>query len=546
MLNQVVILLIALILVGMPLLRLEAPWIISPMRATGAGELIFMKILVPVLAIGTMLAPFFLQSTLCDSLKDAVPASGYPAIIAISLAALAAMLIGTAIHRACGAPYAVMGAIFGCQLKVNGSIDLLYAGGMVLSWLVAIVLCGALAALFSFIFHKYASKSGRHFALVDQRLFVVSSVATLFLVVAASWNLGQLMAVCPVFVLGENRTSAFIAVGILLILFLLSMGSINSWTSRIADTGLDAGTGHILAAMFAMGITFVVFSLPAIEAWGFTPTPLSAGALMTAALIGIALIRRDSTVSGDNIFKSLLAAVASPFMGLLIGYCLSMILNVGGSDNPRDSIIPILSLLGITVVCAGLYFYMKSIREETHRKEILRSREEQINSTQRSLSALEVKAENTEKDLTNKLDIKRKELVDFAVGVSEQKAFMDDVYHKLTAARALSDGPQRDEALDDILSKIRERMYFTTEMNDFYARTEVLHRDFNMHLKEAYPNLTESERKLANLLRQGFSSKYIASLMNITPKSVEISRYRLRTKLGLSRSDNLVQFIKSI
>ena len=67
-----------------------------------------------------------------------------------------------------------------------------------------------------------------------------------------------------------------------------------------------------------------------------------------------------------------------------------------------------------------------------------------------------------------------------------------------------------------------------------------------MRLKEAFPNLTESERKLANLLRQGFSSKYIATLMNITPKSVEISRYRLRTKLGLRRSDNLVQFIKSI
>ena len=177
---------------------------------------------------------------------------------------------------------------------------------------------------------------------------------------------------------------------------------------------------------------------------------------------------------------------------------------------------------------------------------MLRVREEQINSTQKSLSALEVKAETTEKDLANKLDIKRKELVDFAVGVSEQKAFMDDVYHLLAEARALPDGPAKDDALEDILSKLRERMYFTHEMNDFYARTEVLHRDFNMHLKEAYPNLTESERKLANLLRQGFSSKYIASLMNITPKSVEISRYRLRTKLGLSRSDNLVQFIKSL
>ena len=546
MLDGIIILLIALILVGMPLLRLEAPWIISPMRATGAGELIIMKILVPVLAVCTMLAPFFVKSELCDSLREAVPSAGIPSIIAISMAALAAMLVSTVIHRACGAPYAVMGAIFGCQLKVDGSIDMAYAGGMVTSWLLALVLSAVLAGIFSFIFHKYASKGGRHFIVVDQQFLAISIFATLFLVVTSSWNLGQLMAVCPVFVLGENQTSAFIAVGILLVLFLLSINNINSWSSRIADSGLDAGTGHILAAMLATGITFLVFSLPVIKKIGLTPAPLSAGALMMFALIGIAIVRRDSTVSGDSILKSIAAAVFAPFLGLLTGYCFSMILNVGEGNSPKDSLIPILALLGIAIVCVGLYIYVRNSRIEASRKEILRVREEQINSTQKSLSALEVKAETTEKDLTNKLDIKRKELVDFAVGVSDQKAFMDDVYHQLTAARALPDGPQRDEALDDILSKIRERMYFTHEMNDFYARTEVLHRDFNMHLKEAYPNLTESERKLANLLRQGFSSKYIASLMNITPKSVEISRYRLRTKLGLSRSDNLVQFIKSL
>lgn len=177
---------------------------------------------------------------------------------------------------------------------------------------------------------------------------------------------------------------------------------------------------------------------------------------------------------------------------------------------------------------------------------MLQAREDQVYSTQKSLSALEVRVETNEKDLLNKLDIKRKELVDFAVGVSEQKAFMEEVYTQLAQAKELPSGAAKDQALEEILSKLRERMYFTREMNDFYARTEVLHRDFNMRLKEAFPDLTEGERKLANLLRQGFSSKYIASLMNITPKSVEISRSRLRTKLGLKRSDNLVQYIKSI
>jgi Response regulator containing a CheY-like receiver domain and an HTH DNA-binding domain len=198
------------------------------------------------------------------------------------------------------------------------------------------------------------------------------------------------------------------------------------------------------------------------------------------------------------------------------------------------------------LLVAALLVFIRWQSGRNLEKQILRSREQQFYSTQKSLSALEVKAEMTEKDLLNKLDIKRKELVDFALGIGDQKKFMEQFYEDLREVRALPDGDAKDAMTDKLLSSLRERMYFTSEMNDFYARSEVLHRDFNLRLSEAYPNLTENERKLANLLRQGFSSKYIASLMNIAPKSVEINRYRLRAKLGLQRSDNLIKFIKSI
>ncbi|MBR7004707.1 MAG: response regulator transcription factor, partial [Bacteroidales bacterium] len=210
------------------------------------------------------------------------------------------------------------------------------------------------------------------------------------------------------------------------------------------------------------------------------------------------------------------------------------------------TIVGTLFVLVLALLVAALLVFIRWQSGRNLEKQILRSREQQFYSTQKSLSALEVKAEMTEKDLLNKLDIKRKELVDFALGIGDQKKFMEQFYEDLREVRALPDGDAKDAMTDKLLSSLRERMYFTSEMNDFYARSEVLHRDFNLRLSEAYPNLTENERKLANLLRQGFSSKYIASLMNIAPKSVEINRYRLRAKLGLQRSDNLIKFIKSI
>ena len=58
------------------------------------------------------------------------------------------------------------------------------------------------------------------------------------------------------------------------------------------------------------------------------------------------------------------------------------------------------------------------------------------------------------------------------------------------------------------------------------------------------PNLSKRECRLAVLLRLGFSSKEIANMVNLETKSVEINRYRLRKKLRLDRSENLVNYLK--
>ena len=41
-------------------------------------------------------------------------------------------------------------------------------------------------------------------------------------------------------------------------------------------------------------------------------------------------------------------------------------------------------------------------------------------------------------------------------------------------------------------------------------------------------------------------SKEIAPLLNISVRGVEISRYRLRKKLGLDEKDNLAEFLQKI
>ncbi len=52
--------------------------------------------------------------------------------------------------------------------------------------------------------------------------------------------------------------------------------------------------------------------------------------------------------------------------------------------------------------------------------------------------------------------------------------------------------------------------------------------------------------RLAEYLRMNLSSKEIAPLMNISVRSVEISRYRLRKKITMGHDKNLNDYLISL
>ena len=140
----------------------------------------------------------------------------------------------------------------------------------------------------------------------------------------------------------------------------------------------------------------------------------------------------------------------------------------------------------------------------------------------------------------------RRELMAVAGSIIDRKQFVDDFDRELKEAVKLPEGTGRDAAIGRLTDSLRMRMNVRDETEDYFARCEELYRDFLDRLTGRFPALSGSERRLSLLLRQGFQSKDMASLLGITPKSVEISRYRLRAKLGLSGDDNPTGFIKTI
>ncbi|WP_265173570.1 triple tyrosine motif-containing protein [Flavobacterium sp. MFBS3-15] len=71
-------------------------------------------------------------------------------------------------------------------------------------------------------------------------------------------------------------------------------------------------------------------------------------------------------------------------------------------------------------------------------------------------------------------------------------------------------------------------------------------KDFLKKIKKAHPLLTPNDLRLCAYLRLNLSSKEIAPLLNISVRSVEIKRYRLRKKMDLPHELGLVEYILSV
>jgi DNA-binding CsgD family transcriptional regulator len=99
--------------------------------------------------------------------------------------------------------------------------------------------------------------------------------------------------------------------------------------------------------------------------------------------------------------------------------------------------------------------------------------------------------------------------------------------------------------VNSLIRKINRDIEHESQWEVFESHFENVHEEFLKRLKAEFPDLSPRELKLCAYLRLNVSSKEIATLMNISTRGVEISRYRLRKKLNLDRNANLTEFIVS-
>jgi DNA-binding CsgD family transcriptional regulator len=152
---------------------------------------------------------------------------------------------------------------------------------------------------------------------------------------------------------------------------------------------------------------------------------------------------------------------------------------------------------------------------------------------------------NISKEINSELN-SQSQAVNMALNIIQKNESLKALSHKIDTFRANPKFEACYAELFELQNMIRETLQLDKDRNTFQLYVNENNELFYSALREKYPNLTPNEVRLSALIRLDLSSKEIASILNISSKSVEMNRYRLRKKMQLSGSVNLSEFIRSI
>jgi len=102
------------------------------------------------------------------------------------------------------------------------------------------------------------------------------------------------------------------------------------------------------------------------------------------------------------------------------------------------------------------------------------------------------------------------------------------------------------KSLVKVVKIIDKNLNNTDDWKMFQEAFNNADKKFLKKIKSKHAELTPNDLRLCAYLRLNLSSKEIAPLLNISPRSVEVKRYRLRKKMNLPHDANLTSYILEV
>jgi len=190
-----------------------------------------------------------------------------------------------------------------------------------------------------------------------------------------------------------------------------------------------------------------------------------------------------------------------------------------------------------------IFIYLGYVVNNFHRKYYRNQREKLLEKAQKELELQELESSqkiiklNNEK-LRNDIEVKNRELATSTMSIIRKNEFLSSIKIELVSGGK--------ENLNKVVKIIDKNLNNRDDWKMFQEAFNNADKKFLDKVKDKHPDLTPNDLRLCAYLRLNLSSKEIAPLLNISPRSVEVKRYRLRKKMNLPHDENLTSYILEV
>ncbi len=197
-------------------------------------------------------------------------------------------------------------------------------------------------------------------------------------------------------------------------------------------------------------------------------------------------------------------------------------------------------MIGVYIVLSlVLLFFINSMFKRYYKTQNLKIQEEtakeiEFKELENQRKIMRLKNEQLEQDIESK----NRELAISTMSLIKKNEFLAALKSELKDVKA-----NEGKNLDKVLRTINKNLNNSDDWSFFEEAFNNADKDFLKKIKSKHPSLTPNDLRLCAYLRLNLSSKEIAPLFNISTKSVEVKRYRLRKKMDLSRDEGLTDYI---
>ena len=189
-------------------------------------------------------------------------------------------------------------------------------------------------------------------------------------------------------------------------------------------------------------------------------------------------------------------------------------------------------LAGLLIVL--LIHFLNRNYYRNQRKKLLEQKEKEVEIKQLENEQQIMRFKNL--GLQKDIDAKSRELGLSTMNLIKRNELLSTIKKDLS-------GLNKDEKLTNVIKLINKNLNTTDDWKLFEEAFENADKGFIKKLKSEHSNLTSNDLRLCTYLRLNLSSKEIAPLFNISLRSVEVKRYRLRKKMNLPHEASLTNHI---